>query len=122
MMETGHTLRLGCTWFQFSEAIKSACIFSMKTTRNTRTMNSIDLRNLRLQMGFSLKELSIVTKIPYRTLQDYEYGQRGIPNRVARLLREEAAKEKRIKAALYKGIEQRVEQEFPNGFASEVNE
>lgn len=94
----------------------------MKTKKSTRIMDNVDMRNLRLQMGFSLSELSIVTKIPYRTLQDYEYGQRGIPNRVARLLREEAAKEKRIKAALYKGIEQRVEQEFPNGFVSESDE
>lgn len=122
MMETGHTLRLDCTWFLSSEDIKSACVFAMKTKKSTRIMNNVDMRNLRESMGFSLKELSIVTKIPYRTLQDYEYGQRGIPNRVARLLREEAAKEKRIKTALYKGIEQRVEQEFPNGFVSEVVE
>lgn len=94
----------------------------MKTTKTVRTMNNDDLRNLRLQMGFSLKELSVVTKIPDRTLQDYEYGERKIPNRIAERLREEAAKEKRIKAALYRGIEQRVEREFPNGFVSEVTE
>ena len=110
---------MGWRWRRSS---KSACVFAIKTKKSTRIMNNIDMRNLRESMGFSLKDISMVTKIPYRTLQDYEYGERSIPNRVARQLQAEAAKEKRIKAALYKGIEQRVEREFPNGFVSEVDE
>lgn len=71
-------------------------------------------------MRFTLKELSVVTGIPYRTLQDYEYGKRGIPGRVAVLMRDEAARCKRIRQQIMAGIDRRVQQEFPSKFMSEV--
>lgn len=73
-------------------------------------------------IGFNLKELSLVTSIPYRTLQDYKSGARGIPERVADKLQKELIKERKIRRWVYRNIEKHIEKEFPHGFASAPEE
>lgn len=73
-------------------------------------------------IGFNLKELSLVTKIPYRTLQDYKSGARGIPGRVADQLQAELVKERKICRQLHRNIKRHIESEYPNGFASAPGE
>lgn len=60
-----------------------------------------------------------MTKIPYRTLPDYEYGKRKIPARIADLLRREYKLEMKIMAKVLRGIDRRIDAEFPDGIQSE---
>ncbi len=80
------------------------------------------MKGIRQQMGFSLRDLSAVTSIKYRTLQDYEGGQRKIPEKVAQRLLAEQVKEQQIKAELIAAQEARLDREFPNGIASAPGE
>ena len=91
-----------------------------KSAKVHASMNSMQFRTLRESMRFSLVELSVVISIPYRTLQDYEYGKRRIPGRVADLMQKEYKRERRIMNQILRGIEKRIDQELPAGFASEV--
>ena len=90
-----------------------------KSSKVHATMTSSQFRSLRECMRFSLVDLSVVTKIPYRTLQDYEYGKRNIPARIADLLRREYKLEMKIMAKVLRGIDQRIDAEFPDGIQSE---
>lgn len=63
-----------------------------------------------------------MTSIPYRTLQDYKSGERGIPGRVADRLQAELVKERKICRQLHRNIKKHIEDEYPHGFASEIEE
>lgn len=78
-------------------------------------MTKEQMKAIRLDMRFSLRDLAAVTGIPYRTLQDYEGGQRRIPDHVAELLHAEQIKERQIKAELALAFEARLDREYPNG-------
>ena len=85
-------------------------------------MTKEQMKLIRQDMGFSLRDLAAVTGIKYRTLQDYEGGQRKIPDKVAQRLLAEQIKEQQIKVELAAAQEARLDREFPNGFMSEVVE
>lgn len=95
-----------------------------KPLKNSRKVHAAmqpdEMRKLRNEMMFSLKDLSVVLQIPYRTLQDYEYGKRGIPPYFAELIIVEAANMRMLREVLYQNIDQRVAEEYPHGFPSEV--
>jgi DNA-binding transcriptional regulator YiaG len=74
---------------------------------------------LRKWIGFSLRDLAAVMRIPYRTLQDYEYGKRRIPDSFAVRFEAEIEREARIKAEVYQSIERRIAEEHPDGIPSE---
>lgn len=76
------------------------------------------MREILEEMRFSLKDLEAVTKIPYRTLQNYKGGQRAIPQEFADALRAEQIKERQIKAELAAAMEARLDREYPNGIRS----
>lgn len=44
------------------------------------------IRNLREQTGMNRKEFSVYTRIPVRTLEDWEAGRRTPPEYIPRLL------------------------------------
>ena len=46
-----------------------------------------EIKNIRAKTGLNLTEFSKATKIPYRTLQDWEAGRRTCPEYVADLLK-----------------------------------
>lgn len=98
----------------------------MKATKNNAKshapMTAQNMQSLVDQMGFNLKELQLITKIPYRTLQDYYYGARSIPPHVADLLMQEAKKEEQIRAEIYAGIEIHIAEAYPNGFTTSAEE
>jgi len=73
------------------------------------------MRDIRLEMRFGLSDLAAVMGIKYRTLQNYEGGQRAIPQEFADLLRAEQIKERRIKAELIAAQAERLDREYPNG-------
>ena len=73
------------------------------------------MQAIRLDMRFSLRDLAAVTGIPYRTLQDYEGGQRPIPTRVAELLKAEQIKCRQIRAAVFAAIDEDLSRSYPNG-------
>ena len=74
---------------------------------------------LRKWIGFSLRDLAAVMQMPYRTLQDYEYGKRRIPNSFAARFEAEVEREARIRAEVYQSIERRIVEEHPDGIPSE---
>lgn len=78
------------------------------------------MKAIREEMGFSLRDLAAVTHIPYRTLQNYEGGQRSIPQDVAELLRELLAEELLIKSEVYGFIDADIARWHPHGIRSEV--
>jgi len=78
-------------------------------------MTKEQMRNIREEMRFSLSDLAAVTHKKYRTLQNYEGGQRAIPQEFADLLRAEQIKERQIKAELAAAMEARLDREYPNG-------
>jgi hypothetical protein len=52
-------------------------------------MRHDELKYIRLKMCLDMKSMALVlNKMPYRTYQDYEYGQRLIPRKVADLVYE----------------------------------
>ncbi len=81
-------------------------------------MTKQEMKAIRLDMRFGLRDLAAVMKIPYRTLQNYEGGQRAIPQAFADLLRAEQIKERQIKAELTAAMEARLDREYPNGIKS----
>ena len=77
------------------------------------------LRGLRKGVGFSLRDLAAVTGTPYRTVQDYEYGKRGIPATFAATVIHELERDMVIRAELYRDMELRINREWPDGIPSE---
>lgn len=55
------------------------------------------IKELREQMGMNRKEFCDYFDIPYRTVQDWEAGKRGMPDYVLRLLWYKAEMEKLTK-------------------------
>lgn len=74
---------------------------------------------MRKAVGFSLRDLAAVTGTPYRTVQDYEYGRRGISTAFAARVVVELEREQQIRMALYEDIDRRIELEYPHGIPSE---
>lgn len=87
----------------------------MKKTRKVHPLTKDGMKAIRKDMGFSLRDLAAVLHIPYRTLQNYEGGQRAIPQDVADLLRAEQIKQRQIRAEVYAGIEADIARSYPNG-------
>lgn len=79
-----------------------------KSDKNTTKLHALTPENMRLivsGIGYSLAELSACMGIPYRTIQDYYYGKRGIPVSFSDKLREESAKIIKIRSEVMAGIE-----------------
>lgn len=89
-----------------------------KTAKVHAVMQPEEMRLLREEMRFSLRDLSVVLGVPYRTLQDYEYGNRGIPLGFAMLLKREAESWSRFRREFYKNIDRRIAAEHPHGIPS----
>lgn len=82
-------------------------------------MTKEQMREIREEMRFGLSDLAAVMGIKYRTLQNYEGGQRAIPQEFADALRAEQIKERRIKAELAAAMEARLDREYSNGIRFE---
>ena len=94
----------------------------MKTTKKQQKSHAMTAEAMHILvagMGFNLRELSAVTHIPYRTLQDYYYGARAIPAQVAEKLREEARKEIEICNQVHADLERHIAEAYPQRFGCE---
>lgn len=66
----------------------------MKSTRKKKpAMTAAELKTLRLDIRFDKVSLGLNLGVPYRTLQDYESGARGIPVTFAEKMRAEHARQ-----------------------------
>lgn len=93
----------------------------MKKQSKVHAMTKEQMKAIRLEMRFGLRDLQkIMKKWKYRTLQDYEGGQRAIPQEFADLLRAEQIKERQIKAELAAAMEARLDREYPNGIRADI--
>ena len=95
---------------------------SSKRTKSHAPMHKTEFRNMRELMRFSLVELSSVISIPYRTLQDYEYGKRKIPRAVSERMIAELKREQKIMQQVLASIEKRIDRELPERFMSEADD
>lgn len=66
----------------------------------------------------SLRALSKMSGVPYRTLQDYKRGLSGIPAPVAQAVREAHKRDREIMAEVLQGVFARIDRDFPNGITS----
>jgi predicted transcriptional regulator len=85
-------------------------------------MDRETLKQIREEIGFDKVSLALELNIAYRTMQDYEGGQRRIPEHIAEKM---IALRKQNKAWV-KGyaarIDARAAKEFPNGIVSQISE
>ncbi|MCR4597453.1 MAG: transcriptional regulator [Acetatifactor sp.] len=58
----------------------------MENKGDNKEKNKEILVNLRKEMGMSRKEFCQYFEIPYRTMQDWELGNRSIPDYLLRLM------------------------------------
>lgn len=86
----------------------------MKKLPKVHAIHKEQMKAIRIEMRFSLRDLAAVTGISYRTLQDYEGGQRSIPDEVAVLLHDLLAEQEQIREEIFAGIEARVDNWFLN--------
>jgi hypothetical protein len=96
----------------------------MKNTKSTRTkkpaMTAADLLRLRREMNYDKASLSLLLDIPYRTLQDYEAGERGIPASFAGKMKAAHKADRRYMAAMSKALDKEFARQYPHGIRSEI--
>ena len=82
---------------------------------STEFMTQAELRELLEDAGFPLSMAAPKLGLPYRTLQDYALGNSGIPEAVAGRVRAFHKDWKEYMAEWRRGLEERIDREFPNG-------
>lgn len=94
----------------------------MKSTRKRTTdMTPAELKALRLEICFDKASLGLNLGVPYRTLQDYESGARGIPASFAEKMRAEHARQVAYMAERRRLLDIELDRMYPHGFLSEIN-
>lgn len=83
-------------------------------------MTAAELKAMRLEMKFDKASLALTLSVPYRTLQDYESGARGISDSFADKMRAAHAKDRAFMAGLPDRVEQELQRTFPHGIPSAV--
>lgn len=78
-------------------------------------MNGEELKRIRIEMKFGVCDMYRTLGLPRRTYQDYEAGKRGIPEDVARRVREAHRRDREFMAGLPARIDAAIEREFPGG-------
>lgn len=78
-----------------------------------------ELRSLRVELGYSQRELARLLDIPYATYQGYETGRRQMPAGFINRVREWQQIDLEFMAGLAARVDERVRREFPDGFMSE---
>ena len=80
-----------CPVFYGNITMERGDLYLMRKTENTKDGNYMDqaerMRTLRNDTGMSRKEFAEYFGIPYRTLQDWELGNRTMPEYLFRLMR-----------------------------------
>jgi predicted transcriptional regulator len=72
-------------------------------------MRHDELKYMRLKMGLDLASMAAVLSMPYRTYQDYEYGKREIPERVALKAEQAYEKDREFMAGIAARVDARVD-------------
>lgn len=78
-------------------------------------MYAKELKKIRESIKLDMRSMAIcLDQMPYRTYQDYEYGNRPIPQHVA----DKVLKLKRKNKNFLQQIEKTIASEYPNGIIS----
>lgn len=92
------------------------------TKREKRThMAADELKRIRLAMKFAPRDMCATLGLPRRTYQDYEAGKRGIPAKLATLIREMFNRDREFMATINDRVDAAAKKKFPNGIPSEVD-
>ncbi|MFH1027336.1 MAG: helix-turn-helix transcriptional regulator [Pseudomonadota bacterium] len=84
--------------------------------RQKRThMSAAELKRLRREMKYRPCDMYQALGLPRRTYQDYESGQRGIPQEVADAVRETHRRDREFMANLPTRIGAVLDRDFPDG-------
>jgi DNA-binding transcriptional regulator YiaG len=79
------------------------------------------LEQIRLDIGFDMRAMARSLGLPYRTYQDYEYGNRGIPKKVADAARDLRRRDRAFMKKLRRQMLADIDRSFPAGIPSEVS-
>lgn len=93
-----------------------------KNSKKCTHMRAATLRNIRQQIGFDMRSMAISLDLPYRTYQDYEYGNRGISKDVADAVRAFRRRDRQTTNQIIRRIGADIDRQFPTGIPSETNE
>jgi hypothetical protein len=95
----------------------------MKAVKSTRirkpAMTPEELKGLRLEMRYDLASLSYLLVIPYRTLQDYEAGKRGIPASFAEKMKAAHKADRDYMRRAARRLDKEFTRMYPRGFLPE---
>lgn len=90
-----------------------------KINKKCTRMTAATLRGVRLEIGFDMRSMArVLDRMPYRTYQDYEYGNRRIPQHVADAVRKVQMRNRKFMAALPGWIQAEVDRTHPAGIPS----
>lgn len=84
-------------------------------------MTGEELKAIRQEMGFGLGDMSIAFSMPYRTYQDYEYGDRKIPEAFAVKVTEYHRRDRELQSRTMKKVIADIERRYPFGIPAEAN-
>jgi transcriptional regulator with XRE-family HTH domain len=82
----------------------------------------LELRKIRLEMGFSMRDMACELGLATPTYQGYEEGRRKVPQEVIDRAMHSLQKVREFMATAPARIDERINREFPFGFLSEVSE
>lgn len=78
------------------------------------------LKALRLEMGYSQRDMAQLLAIPYPTYQGYETGRRQMPDGFISRVREWQQLDCEFMAGMNERIDVRIAREYPDGIMSEA--
>ena len=90
-----------------------------KNSKKCTHMSAATLRTIRQQIGFDMRSLAISLGLPYRTYQDYEYDNRGIPKEVADAVRDFRRRDRQTTNQIIRRIGADIDRQYPGGIPSE---
>ena len=79
-----------------------------------------ELKQIRLEMGFSFGDMANELGLAKSTYQNYEDGRRKIPQHVIEQAMHSSQKVREFMASAPARIDERINKQFPHGFLSEV--
>lgn len=82
-------------------------------------MTSTSLKNIRTSLNLDIKSMAQVLGWPYRTYQDRELGNRGIPEKAAQQVMHLQQTERQAMARVMGKVDAMIDRQFPGGIVSE---
>lgn len=93
---------------------------SPKKTEKCTQKEAAQLEEIRTAMRFDKRGMAQILGLPYRTYQDYAYGDRPVPVSVLVMAKEKQKADKALIRSIKKNLERTLDRQYPQGIPSEV--